>query len=185
MGGSILLWTRSRRGLDWAPTYEIHLLYVMSKFQFLKVLTLCTAVMQHVDESSFRHSCVVIQLKEDEIHEAIHKHEARSTNIDHYLSDLSVSPILLTRCHWWENHAHVQGMWQSQWIPTKMWIWPTWQAWSRPTLLYMYFSFLMACWCMCRQQQKKGPMGKKKIVHCHKMLIHELLVCYQYFLMFL
>ena len=106
----------------------------MSEFQFHKVLTLCTAVMQHVDESSFRHSRVVIQLREDEIHEAIHKHEARSTNIDRYLSDLSVSPILPTRCHWWENHAHVQGMWQSQWIPMKTWIWPTWRAWSRPTL---------------------------------------------------
>jgi len=146
MGGGILLRAWSRRGLDWAPTYEIHLLYVMSKFQFLKVLTLCTAVMQHVDESSFRHSCVVIQLKEDKIHEVIHKHEARSTNIDRYLSDLRVSPILPTRCHWWENHAHVQGMSQSQWIPTKTWIWPTWWAWSWPTLIKTIIKKLIPNW---------------------------------------
>ena len=32
---------------------------------------------------------------------------------------------------WWENHAHIQGMWHNQWVPTKTWIWSTWWAWSR------------------------------------------------------
>ena len=132
-GGGILPQAWSMSEFNWAPTHEIHLLYVMSEFQCLELLALWTAVIQHVNETSSRHLCVVIQLKEDEIHEEIHEHEAK---IDHYLTDLSISPILLTWCHWWENHAHIQGMWHNQWAPTKMWIWSMWRAWSWPTLVW-------------------------------------------------
>ena len=95
MGGGILPRARSMSEFNWAPTHEIHLLYVMSEFQCLALLALWTAVIQHVDETSSRRLRVVIQLKEDEIHEEMREHDA---NIDRYLTDLSISPILPTWC---------------------------------------------------------------------------------------
>ena len=64
----------------------------------------------------------------------------RSIDTDCYLNDLSMSLILPTRHKVQENHAHLQGMWQNQWIPMKMWVWLTWQAWSWPTPLELLVS---------------------------------------------
>jgi len=68
------------------------------------------------------------------------KHDTRSIDINCYLTDLSMLPILPTRHQVQENHAHLQGMWQNQWITTKTWVWLTWQAWSWRTLVWFNFA---------------------------------------------